>query len=379
MALNRTPSATLGAPMRRWFPLVAFGGFCGLLALGVATAKPGAKGRDVVVAGVGAGAPRPLWSVLPIGVGSPQAPNAALVPAALPVPSPVLVGAVAPSTTPWQAAPPSFSWQAQLVAATQVVPVIAAGQPPPHGERGPCEGCHTYLGQPGAAPVFPSVRADRARARAFVDRSASAGWAVPVAGAQPVFGGIDASPPRASGSTNLPLQEAHWQGVEVIPCSPALAKALGISPTAKGVIADDVTLAADAAGMMGGDVVLAVGQVPTPNLESFIQATDRVRERSRAEVLVQRRGQDEPVLLVVTVEGRLGTAQGEAAPMIPGGSVPPHRYQGPCTNCHRIGTTGQLPIDQGDLLTKRAPVIRAGWPPPHQERGACASCHEILP
>lgn len=176
----------------------------------------------------------------------------------------------------------------------------------------------------------------------------------------------------------IPFVEAHWQGLEMIELSPALARALGFDPNLKGIVADDVTPPADACKFQGGDVVLSIEGVATPDLLTFIAASNRVRGQASAELSVRRKGQVFPLVLWA-LGGRLGVANGETAPMIPSGSVSPHAYQGKCTGCHRIGTTGQLPVDQGDLLAKAAPVIRGGQPRPHRDRGSCAICHTILP
>jgi hypothetical protein len=176
----------------------------------------------------------------------------------------------------------------------------------------------------------------------------------------------------------LPFQEAHWQGLELIPLTPALGKSLKIPSAAKGVIVDDVTTPADLVGFMAGDLVTAVGQRPTPTLEKFVAAADRVRRRQRVELDLIRKGK-EINLVLPALQARLGNANGETAPMIQPGAQPPHRYQGPCTNCHRIGTTGQLAFDQGDTLQKVAPPIRATQAAPHRQRGACVDCHQVTP
>jgi len=186
--------------------------------------------------------------------------------------------------------------------------------------------------------------------------------------------------PRAAAAPPLPVlpfQEAHWQGLELIPMTPLLAKSLGLPDNARGVIIDEATMPADAAGFIAGDLVTSVRDVPTPDLESFIQATARVRNRHRIAVQILRK--DKPLEIVLSgMFGRLGTANGETAQTIPPGSRPPHGDQGPCTNCHRIGTKGQLPVDQGDLLAKTAPTILAGQTPPHGARGTCSACHKIV-
>lgn len=178
-------------------------------------------------------------------------------------------------------------------------------------------------------------------------------------------------------SPMLPFQEAHWQGLELIPLTLIMGRILKISPDAKGVIVDEVTGPADMQGFQAGDLITSVGQVPTSTLESFLKAADRVRNRRRTEIRLMRNGQLHSLVLT-SIQDRLGTANGETAPMIKPGSRSPHEYKGPCTQCHRIGTKGQLSMDQGDLLTRKAPPIRAGQAQPHRDRGECTACHKII-
>lgn len=185
-------------------------------------------------------------------------------------------------------------------------------------------------------------------------------------------------PPPAPSLDPRRFTEAHWQGIEVIPNTPLVATALKIPPDAKGVIADDVTLPADLQGFQGGDLVTQVAQVPTPDLTSFIAATDWVRDQRQVEVAIIREGQPRRLQLTALKE-RLGNANGETASMIRPGARMPHPYRGPCTNCHRIGTTGTIPIDQGDMTITTAPTIRADAVRPHRDRGPCTACHQVLP
>lgn len=204
---------------------------------------------------------------------------------------------------------------------------------------------------------------------------------------QPLIGVNQATPqgvanllpplPASSLAGMLPFQEAHWQGIEVVPPTNGLKRLLKIFSDTKGVIIDDVTAPADLQGFLAGDLITSVGQIPTPDLESFLQAADRVRARRRTEVQLLRKNKSHSLVLTA-LQMRLGTANGETAPMIKPGSRPPHGYKGACTNCHRIGNTGQLAVDNGDLLTRDAPPIRAGQTPPHRDRGACTACHTIV-
>jgi hypothetical protein len=185
-------------------------------------------------------------------------------------------------------------------------------------------------------------------------------------------------PPPAPGLDPRPFAEAHWQGLEAIPKTPTLAQALKLPPDVDGVILDDVTLPGDLQGFQAGDLVTAVDGVPTPNIVAFIRATDRIRDQKRVVVDFVRAGAPQRLELVALLK-RLGTANGETPPMIPPGARRPHRYMGPCLNCHRIGMTGNLAADQGDALRNVPGPVRLSDPAPHRDRGACAACHAILP
>ncbi|RLB51534.1 MAG: hypothetical protein DRJ42_16655 [Deltaproteobacteria bacterium] len=195
-----------------------------------------------------------------------------------------------------------------------------------------------------------------------------------------------AQPPSGWGQPPAPqvdprrFTEAHWQGLEVVPNTPALARALNIDPALRGVIVDDVTLPADLQGFQAGDVVTGIDGMPTPDLLSFIRASDQARSAPSAVVQVTRGGQPGTVQLVALLN-RMGTANGETPSMIPANARMPHAYRGPCVNCHRIGTTGSLRVDQGDPMPNvtAAPMIRAGARRPHVDRGPCETCHTILP
>jgi hypothetical protein len=185
-------------------------------------------------------------------------------------------------------------------------------------------------------------------------------------------------PPPVPSVDPRPFAEAHWQGLEAIPKTPTIAKMLRVPANVEGVILDDVTLPADLQGFQAGDVVTAVDGVPTPDLLSFIRATDRIRDAKKVAIDFVRAGTARRIEIVALFE-RLGTANGETPPMIPANAIRPHPYMGPCVNCHRIGTVGNLAIDQGDNPRKPLGPVRVDGPVPHRDRGPCATCHPIIP
>lgn len=175
-----------------------------------------------------------------------------------------------------------------------------------------------------------------------------------------------------------PFSEVHWQGLEMIPKTAALTQALRLPADVDGVLLDDVSLPADLQGFVAGDLITAVGGVPTPNLLAFLRAAERVREQPTVEIELFRQGGTQRLTLKSLFE-RLGTANGETPTTIPAGSRSPHQYQGTCTSCHRIGSNGTLATDQGDPLANTPPAIRSSSLASHRPRGACSSCHRVLP
>jgi membrane-associated protease RseP (regulator of RpoE activity) len=176
------------------------------------------------------------------------------------------------------------------------------------------------------------------------------------------------------------LQEGHWIGLEVIPLTPAIAKANSLPPEVEGVLIDEVTLLSAEAGLLAGDVIVAVNGKKVSDLKSFQMATKDVAQSNRASVSVYRGGKNKDIMVFSTEF--LGVAQMEAAPMILATDKSPHGRYGPCDKCHTISktplNTGQLAKDQGDVLTRVAPNIRRGTPAPHRKRGTCTLCHVVL-
>jgi hypothetical protein len=185
-------------------------------------------------------------------------------------------------------------------------------------------------------------------------------------------------PPPAPLTDPRRFTEAHWQGLELVPKTPTLARALKLPAEVPGVVVDDVTLPADLQGFQAGDLITNVARVPTPHLVAFIRATEQIRDEQQTRVDLVRAGEAQTLMLTALLT-RLGTANGDSPPMIPPGARMPHPYRGPCTNCHRIGMTGTLAADQGDTIIKTAPIIRVGARRPHEDRGPCSTCHQILP
>jgi len=307
---------------------------------------------------------------------------------------PTVMPAVVPTVVP--AVMPAGRRPAPTVQFLQRAPVITAGSVAPHGDRGPCASCHRIIAAPvaPAAPQAPVVQAPPVAQPVVQPPLAAhaAPTATPTTGgrqvavtnpnttpdatttASPRLWPIAGTTAAATPPEPLPFQEAHWQGLEVIGLSPGLARVLGIPRDARGVVVDEITMPADWQGFAAGDVITAVGEVATPDLESFVAAADRVRDDQQVKIQLTRKGQPKTVVLWAK---RLGTANGETAPMIPAGARQPHAYLGACTSCHRIGTRGSLPVDLGDVLAKKAPPIRAGQKAPHQDRGTCTACHTI--
>jgi hypothetical protein len=183
--------------------------------------------------------------------------------------------------------------------------------------------------------------------------------------------------PREQRASKKKLVESHWLGLELISLIPELAKEYNVPFDTKGVLVDEISLEGAESGILAGDMILAIDGISTPDLLTFTEATRRVKNKNRAEVLVSRRGR----LLKFTVStGRsLGFSQNEAAQPIFPGAISPHRNRNkPCTTCHIIMRTGgQLPTDAGDILPNPPPITKNAAAP-HEYRGACRNCHVVL-
>jgi len=199
-------------------------------------------------------------------------------------------------------------------------------------------------------------------------------------------------PQQPIAATDKALIEGHWIGGEVIPLTPAIAKANSIPPDVVGVLIDEVTLLSAEAGLYAGDVIMAINGKKVTDLKSFQQATKDVAQSNRATISVYSGGKNKDIMVFSTEA--LGIAQMEGAPMILATDRSPHAYYGACDKCHVISTNAtrtnpilnspnalnpnELLKDAGDNLTKVAPNIRRGTPRPHRDRGTCTLCHVVL-
>lgn len=252
-------------------------------------------------------------------------------------------------------APGLFGQPPALVGSSYLLPAQSApvSTPPPS---------YLYPGYPSARPLgYSSVPA-----------TAHAGTAVsPVAGTTLLT-------PRQQGAANKKLVEGHWHGMELLELVPALARQYQLNPGQKGLLVDEVSLAAAETGILAGDVVASIGGMRVANLQDIRDATYVVRNQKEVDIGLWRNGQPHTVILRAGV-GTLGFAMFEAASPILPGAISPHRNRGrPCTECHIImANGGQLPIDAGDILPT-PPPITAGAQPRHGNRGPCVTCHTIL-
>ncbi len=133
------------------------------------------------------------------------------------------------------------------------------------------------------------------------------------------------------------------------------------------MIIDQVTAPADTQGFAGGDLVVSVGGRPTPNLESFVVAADAMRDRADVTMQIVRADGSTSLRLMA---GRLGTANGEFAPMIPPDAPIPHGNAAghartmhlaalpACKTCHPI-----RPAGTGPMLDLNAVLLNPPTPP----------------
>lgn len=172
------------------------------------------------------------------------------------------------------------------------------------------------------------------------------------------------------------FMEGHWMGMEVGPLTSRLATSLAIPASVSGVLVDEVTLLSAGQGLLAGDVVVSIAGQDTANLDQFLEASKKVKTSKKVVISVFRRGKY--LSIPLRSDSDIGFAQMEAAPMIRPTDTAPHRYYGPCTNCHTIGSTGQLSADLGDTIKRPLPSVRGGAPSPHRNYGKCAKCHKVL-
>lgn len=173
----------------------------------------------------------------------------------------------------------------------------------------------------------------------------------------------------------VPLQEGHWQGMEVVPLSREIKIKFKIPKDVSGVLVDEVTLMSAKSGVKAGDVIQRVDRIRISSLESFQDATRAVRNQKKTRIKFWRNGDRKIAWMRNNQE--LGMAQMETAPAIPAGSISPHPYRGPCTRCHIIGTRLHLNPGPGDIAIS-PPPIPVGSKQPHRDRGVCTECHELI-
>jgi hypothetical protein len=275
---------------------------------------------------------------------------------------------------------------------------------PPHTWRGTCPTCHVSIRNlnpwdPSGQAQGKFVKVEQAAAAPPVgitpplnSQTSPFPWctAVPAAATVPVpnqqaaalpQGGAlrDILSPVEQNAAGKALFEGHWLGMELMDLTPSLRRIYKIPDNVAGVIVDEVTLESAESGILAGDVVVAINGWRTGVLTEFFQATMRVNDERKAEVMVCRLGSEQRFTLVAKNSPTLGFAQMEAAAPIKPGAVSPHKNRREaCTACHVfMATGGQLPTDAGDILPS-PPPINANARAPHAYRGACNTCHQII-
>lgn len=199
-------------------------------------------------------------------------------------------------------------------------------------------------------------------------------------------------PPKDTVPNFIPAQltmyEVHWQGMDTRKLDSELRRKLGYPQGLEGILVTEVTFNAAASGLLAGDVIMAINDVPVTTLEQFQQQTRVVREQLQAtlralrkrELMQNGRHLMRQVIVVLKAQPYLGMGQGEAAPQILAGDVPPHPERGPCTNCHAIGSGFELPQDPDLIVLPPPPISQAtarSGQAPHRDRGPCHACHVI--
>lgn len=166
--------------------------------------------------------------------------------------------------------------------------------------------------------------------------------------------------------------------MELIPITPELAQEYRLPAGITGLLVDEVTLEAAESGLLAGDVLQRINDIPVATLEDFELATRKVESLSAVTLGALRDGK--PVALTLRSSWtKLGVAQNEAAQPIQPGAISPHKSMGrACTDCHIIMKNGgQLQTDSGDILPV-PPPITINATASHSYRGQCNRCHVII-
>ena len=229
------------------------------------------------------------------------------------------------------------------------------------------------IAMPAAVQMAPPMRPPVAEPQTAAEQQAVLGPTTPNT-ADPV--------PSNYIPRQLKVFEGHWQGMDGRLLTVELARKLKFPNGLRGVLLGEVTLNAVTAGLMAGDVIIKLEDVPIQTMEDFQEASRMVMNRNEAHLTVIRKeGRTfRTLILTLRADRGLGFVQLEGAPMIQPGDPRPHPYRGPCTDCHTVGTGFELAPDP-DLISLPPPVIsrqtaNAGVSP-HEDRGPCDACHVI--
>ncbi len=144
--------------------------------------------------------------------------------------------------------------------------------------------------------------------------------------------------------------EPQWLGMEVESLTPDVRAALGLHPDQRGVYVSDVVGVAADAGVLEGDVIVAVDQRPVTDLSSYRDATGASRGRGSVRLDLVRRG----YAVALVVGGQPAPGAG------PAGSGTPVAWTSPAPQGYAIGPNGGY--------YPRQTMVPAALPP------GCATC-----
>ena len=238
------------------------------------------------------------------------------------------------------------------------VPPISMNSPLPHAYMGVCAKCHEVV--QGRIPR----NLLNIPANSQVGALYQSNYSLP-------------SPAQQKAAQKV-LVEGHWLGMELIPITPELAQEYKLPAGVTGLLVDEVTLEAAESGLLAGDVLQSINNIPIKTLGDFAQETRRIESLPAVTLGVVRNGKPTAIMLRSSW-GKLGVAQNEAAQPIQPGAISPHKNWGrACTDCHIIMKNGgQLQTDAGDILPVPPPIIKNVMAP-HSYRGQCNTCHAIM-
>ncbi len=178
---------------------------------------------------------------------------------------------------------------AMPVAAMPTVPVIVAGAPLIHADRGACTNCHGVVSQQNTA--VPSITALATMPHEYRGMCTNC---------HQITVAPDVTPVAAAGNFRAPQQPSPATGIELGAPAPKTARApteaewqgleVGPGPANFGVVVNGAEGTARTTGLRAGDVVTSINGVSIRTMNDFVSVTDR-GGLAQGAIIVRREGQ----------------------------------------------------------------------------------------